>query len=73
MTIQLGDHVRYRAGMAPHAFKIRERDVGVVVAFDRHLGPTPWAMVQFEDYRSLILLQQLEVVGEPSSPNETSE
>ena len=66
--IQLRDHVRFRAGMAPEALKGRERDVGVVIAFERQVGPGTWPVVQFETYLSAAIAPGLlEVVGEPSS------
>ena len=65
MAVQLGDHVRFRAGMSPEALKGRDRDIGIVVGFDRHLGPEPAPLVQFETYRAAILPGLLEVVGEP--------
>ena len=69
--IQLGDHVRFRAGMTPEALKGRERDVGIVIAFERQVGPGIWPVVQFETYRTTAIAPGLlEVVGEPSSTHD---
>ena len=68
MPVQLGDHVRFRAGMTPEANKARERDVGGVVALLSETGPEPWPVVQFDGYGSVALQPGLvEVVGEPEA------
>ena len=73
MAIQLGNHVRFRAGMAPGTFKRRERDVGVVVALDGENDADSYAMVQFETSRSAISPVLLEVVGAPAPARDNPE
>ena len=64
-TIQLGDYVRFRAGMAPKALEGRERDLGTVIALVPHRKDEQWPVVQFDGYRTAGLSpNMLEVVGE---------
>ena len=74
MAFQLGDHVRFRGGMAIEHMRGRKRRVGVVVALMADPGPEPWPIVQFGGYMSPALQPaMLEAVTEPGAGDDDAE